>query len=444
MFHRRSLHRGNHRQIHFWLIYVLSVIFVFHRAFVIFSNSSFMGQYLSPAGISALYTIGSALAVFGFLFISRVLRRTGNVRLSIALAAIEILSLFTLGFAHNPATLIVAFVVFLTVNPLIYLNIDIFSETLIGNNENGTGSKRGLALTLMSLSGAIAPALIGILVAGQTANLSRTYLAAGFIFIAFIVVILTRFKSFADPVYEQPQVLETMHSFWVEKDIRYVFLAYLMLQIFFAWTNIYIPLYMAIGIGFSWGVIGTIISIGLLAYVLFEYPIGIIADKYIGEKEMMAAGFLVLAVVVSWISFLTVASFTAWTILMFMSRFGASLVEATCESYFFKHTKGGDANVMSFFRLTRPLSMVLGSLMGSIALLYLPFQLIFLVLAAAMVLGIFFTMGLKDTRETMRKKVLSSEQVIAAYAAEQASSADYRNQWDYTERTDAPMREFSH
>ena len=33
-----------------------------------------------------------------------------------------------------------------------------------------------------------------------------------------------------------------------------------------------------------------------MAYVIFEYPIGILADKYIGEKEMMGVGFFVLTI----------------------------------------------------------------------------------------------------------------------------------------------------
>ena len=95
---------------------------------------------------------------------------------------------------------------------------------------------------------------------------------------------------------------------------------------------------------------------------------------------------------------MAMAPVTSWMLLMFISRIGGSLVEATTESYFFKHTKGTDANIMSFFRLTRPLAMVLGSLMGAVALLYLPFELIFVVLGFMMVPGIFFTITLKDTK----------------------------------------------
>jgi len=397
--HRRHrLHRAPHDHINFGLIYVLSIVFTFHGLLVAYSNSTFMEQFASPAAIGALYTIASSLAVFSFLFISRVLRKIGNVRLTIYLALAEIASLITLGLTDSSGTAIVAFVAFMTLNPLIYLSIDIFSESIIGDNEGSTGSKRGLTLTLMSLAAMAGPLALGAIVGDDDANLYKTYLVSAGVFSVFILVILAKFKSFDDPQYKEIQVLSAIHSFWKKKDVRNVFLAHFTLQIFFSWMVIYFPLYLATEIGFTWDIIGTIIAVGLFAYVLVEYPTGLIADKFLGEKEMMAAGFLILAISTSWISFITTAPVIAWMVLMFISRIGASLVEATTESYFFKHTKGTDANIMSFFRLTRPLAMVVGALLGSVALLYLPFQLIFIVLGFMMIPGIFFTASLKDTK----------------------------------------------
>ena len=397
--HRRhSLHRVQRNHIHFGLIYLLSIIFTFHGLLVAYSNSTFMEQFASPAAIGALYTIASSLAVFSFLFISRVLRKIGNVRLTVYLALAEIAALVTLGLTDSSATAIVAFVAFMTLNPLIYLSIDIFSENLIGNNEESTGSKRGLTLTLMSLAAMAGPLALGLIVGSDDGNLYKTYLISAGIFSLFILIVLARFKTFHDPQYREIKVLSAIQAFWDKKDIRNVFLAHFTLQMFFAWMVIYFPLYLATEIGFTWDVIGSIIAVGLFAYVLIEYPVGIIADKWLGEKEMMACGFLILAVTASWISFMAGAPVAAWMLLMFISRIGASLVEATTESYFFKHTKGTDANIMSFFRLTRPLAMVVGALAGSVALLYLPFELIFIVLGLMMVPGIFFTIALKDTK----------------------------------------------
>jgi len=397
--HRRhSLHRVQRNHINFGLIYALSVLFNFHGLLIAYSNSTYMEQFANPAVIGALYTIGSALAVFSFLFISRVLRKIGNVRLTVYLALAELTALLVLGLTSSSATAIVAFVAFMTLNPLIYLSIDIFSESLIGGDEKDTGSKRGLTLTLMSLAAMGGPLALGLIVGDNDANLYKTYLVSAGIFTIFILIILAKFKSFKDPQYREVEVLKAIQSFWDKKDIRHVFLAHFTLQMFFAWMVIYFPLYLATEIGFTWDVIGSIIAVGLFAYVLIEYPVGIIADKWLGEKEMMACGFLILAISASWISFMAAAPIAAWMLLMFISRVGASLVEATTESYFFKHTKGTDANIMSFFRLTRPLAMIVGALSGSVALLYLPFDLIFIVLGFLMVPGIFFTVALKDTK----------------------------------------------
>ena len=326
------------------------------------------------------------------------LRKVGNVRLTVYLAIVEIIALITLALAGTAATALVAFLVFLVINPMIFLSIDIFSESLIGKDESGTGSKRGLALTLMSIAAVMGPLAMGFIVGDNDANLFRSYLVSAGIFSVFVLIVLLKFRNFKDPEYREIEVLSAIRSFWDKLDLRNVFLAHFTLQLFFSWMVIYVPLYLATEIGFTWEQIGSIIAVGLFAYVLFEYPIGILADKYIGEKEMMAVGFVILAVTSSWISFMAAAPVLSWMILLFISRIGASLVEATTESYFFKHTKGSDANIMSFFRLTRPLAMLVGALLGSATLLYLPFELMFVVLGFMMIPGIFFTLALKDTK----------------------------------------------
>ena len=397
--HRRHVvHGRDHRHTSFWVVYILSVIFNFHGLIVAFSHSTYLENYLTPSGIGAVYTISSSISVFAFLFISRILRKLGNVKLTLGLAVAEIIALILIGMSGSAATVIVASVIFLIINPLIYLTIDIFSESLIGKDESGTGSKRGLTLTLMSIASVCAPLAIAIIVGTDDSNLNHTYFYAAGIFISFIGLVAYKFRDFKDPKYREVQVLSAMHSFWVDNNIRNVFLAHFVLQIFFSWMTIYFPLYLAIDVGLNWQEIGSIIAVGLLAYVICEYPIGVIADRWLGEKEMMAVGFLILAIAASTISLFAAASVAGWMALMFISRIGGSLVEVTTESYFFKHTKGTDAKIISFFRLTRPLSSVIGALLGSAALLYLPFNMSFIILGLLMLPGVYFALHLQDTK----------------------------------------------
>ncbi len=184
----------------FWLTYVLSIIFNFHGLLVAYSNSSYMEGFTSPEVVGLLYTISSALAVFAFLFFTRILHRFGNVRLTLWLALIQTLALIALGFAFGAATTIVAFVIFMIINPLLYLNIDIFSETLIGSNETGTGSARGLSLALMSLAAALAPFSLALIVGNDDSRLNLVYFVSATIFSTFFALIVIHFRTFKDPI----------------------------------------------------------------------------------------------------------------------------------------------------------------------------------------------------------------------------------------------------
>jgi MFS family permease len=135
----------------------------------------------------------------------------------------------------------------------------------------------------------------------------------------------------------------------------------------------------------------------LLPFILIEIPAGKIADRWIGEKELLLAGFIIMALSTMVIPFIGTASFILWTTILFVTRIGASLVEIMTESYFFKHVKGDDANIISFFRMTRPLAYIAGPIAAIIALQFFPFQYIFLVLGIIMFLGLKYSLALKDT-----------------------------------------------
>ena len=117
----------------------------------------------------------------------------------------------------------------------------------------------------------------------------------------------------------------------------------------------------------------------LLPFIIFEIPVGKIADIHFGEKELLSAGFIITAIFTIIISFISIKSFILWAIILFATRVGASLIEITTESYFFKHVKGDDADIISFFRINSPLAYIAGPIAAIISLQFLPFQYIFLV-----------------------------------------------------------------
>ena len=379
-------------------IYAAILLLVFHAFLIAYINSSFLEQFIDAASVGTIYTIGSALSVLIFLFISRVLHQLGNFKLTIGLLATNFVAVLGMSQATTLEFAIPLFIIHLITIPLIIFNLDVFMEERIGNDESGTGTSRGLLLTLASLVGALSPLISGQLITQGSNDFSTAYVVSALTLIPVILILLLFFRTFSDPQYNTIDLFSAIRTFWININIRSVFIAHFLLQMFFMMMVVYTPLYLTGTIGLTWAEFGIVMFFAQLAYVILEYPIGIIADRYIGEKEMMAAGFLIIIIATSWMSFVTVASVAVWAVIMFTTRVGAALVEVTTESYFFKQTKSSDAQIISFFRITRPLAYVLGAIVASLSLLFVPFNLLFVVFAALMIPAMFCAMYIQDTR----------------------------------------------
>jgi MFS family permease len=379
-------------------LYIASLALMFHGFVIAYLNSSLLGQFISTEAVSTIYILTSALTVLIFLFVSRVLHKIGNFKMTLALLILNGLAVLGIAFAETMRVAVPLMIAHLTIITLIVFNLDIFMEEHIGNDEGVTGTRRGLLLTLMSAIGALSPFISSKLISYAGGDFTVVYVVSALSLIPIIAILLLYFRDFQDPPYTDIKVLEALRGFWIKKDIRAVFCVHFVLQMFFMCMVVFVPLYLVTHIGLSWEQFGIIMLFGQCAYIFFEYPIGVIADKYIGEKEMMALGLMILAVSTAWISFVDEASVLVWIIMMFVTRVGASFVEVTTEVHFFKQANSTDAQIISFFRVTRPLAYLAGAVVGSITLLYLPFNLLFVVFALIMIPAMFITLEIVDSK----------------------------------------------
>ena len=379
-------------------IYVASLLLIFHTFVVAYINSSFLEQFIGTKAVGTMYITSSALTILIFLFVSKVLHKVGNFKLTLGLLLLNAVAVLGMASAHSLKVAVPLLALHLIIVPLIIFNLDVFMEEHIGNDEGLTGTRRGLLLSLMSFVSAMAPFISSELVAMAGGSFTYAYYASALALVPIIFILLLYFKDFQDPPYTDMKALEAIRGFWQRKDIRAVFIVHFVLQIFFMCMVVFVPLYLIKEVGLSWAQFGLIMFLGQLAYVICEYPIGIIADKYIGEKEMMAVGLMIMAISTAWISFVDVTSVLMWALVMFVTRIGASFVEVTTEVHFFKRTNSTDAQIISFFRVTRPMAYIAGAIIASLSLLYLPFNLLFVVIALLMIPAMFITLDIEDTK----------------------------------------------
>ena len=389
---------GNMLKHRYVPIYVASLLLMFHTFVVAYINSSFLEKFIGTESVGAVYITTSALTVLIFLFISHVLHKIGNFKLTLTLLIVDGLAVLGMAYAESLRVVVPLMAAHLIIVPLIIFNLDVFMEEHIGNDEGLTGTRRGLLLTLLSLVGALSPFISSELIAKANGAFTYPYIVSALALLPIIFILLFYFKDFQDPPYTDMKALEAIRGFWLRKDIRAVFIVHFVLQIFFMCMVVFTPLYLIKYVGLSWAQFGMVMFFGQLAYVIMEYPIGIVADKLIGEKEMMALGLMIMAISTAWISFVSVQSVIMWAVVMFVTRIGASFVEVTTEVHFFKRTNSTDAQVISFFRVTRPLAYIAGAIIASLSLLYLPFNLLFVVIAFLMIPTMFVTLDIQDTK----------------------------------------------
>ncbi len=386
------------------LILVSVLLLSFHFFFVYFINSTYISAIVGDTGVSVIYGIGAAFNILLFLKAPKMLRRYGLVNMTIGLAFMEIVALVILAFPIHPVLLLIAFFMHIAAAPLLIYCMDMFLEQY-GPKEQ-TGSIRGMFLSIWNLPTVITPFIVGLILANTTnaadmaigakgmlaslrdAGYWKIYLISAIFLIPFLVILKSNFGKNADPAYPDVRIMDTFMHFLKHKNVFDVFIDRLLLNLFFAWSAIYLPIYLHEFIGFSWNQVGILLVMTALPFVLFQGRIGRMQDQRSQEKTLLIAGFLIMAIGSIMVPFLTAKSIVSWAILLFITYTGASMVEVSSESYFFKHVSPTNSGFISIFRMTRAMPYLVIPLAVAFILAFMPFNYIFLVLGLIMLLGI--------------------------------------------------------
>ena len=373
----------------------LSNIFVsYHYALVIYLNSSLLGKFFDDTQISALYIIGSIINVILLLNASKFMEKMGNYRLTVYAIIIEFLAVFGLFASSTPFLTAVYFIAHLSTISLLLFSMDIFVES-VSCDESVTGSIRGTYLTLTNIMIVVAPLTISFLAKGD--DYSLIYIISALLMFPLYLTI-KKFKYVEQVKVHHIKIRETIGQYLRNKNLYNIFVAHTLLQLFYGFMVIYTPIYLSKYIGFTWAEMGIIFTIMLLPFVIFEAPVGELEDEIYGEKEFLTIGFIIMGVTTLIISFITVKSFWIWATLLFITRIGASLVEVSTESYFFKQVGKEQTDIVGLFRISRPLALILSPIIATVALQFIPFQYIFIILGTLMVVGTHYSLALKDSK----------------------------------------------
>jgi Na+/melibiose symporter-like transporter len=273
--------------------------------------------------------------------------------------------------------------------------MDILVESFSANNS--TGRTRTFYFTCINLGWIFSPLLASYLI--SIGEYTLTFFVSALLVIPVFIILFYQQKNLKDKVkYSKEKLSLVMKKMWHNKNLRGIFFVALLLNLFYSCAVVYVPIYLHDSLGMDWKILGPIFSLMLVPFILIEIPAGIIADKYIGEKELLFSGFAIITCSLFLFYSITTPTIWLWAAVLFASRVGAALVESMRETYFFKIVDAKDVDYINIFRITGPLGYVIGAGIAVITLFFLPLQYLFLILTIIMLSSFFFVFSLKDTK----------------------------------------------
>jgi len=376
------------------LLYLLGFILAVSTALPSYIQSTFIQNSVGLRWVSLFFGGAMVATLVATIYFPHLIRKFTNYYLALALLVINFISIPLMVTIHSVFWFFIFFISFTVSINLIWINMDMFVETYSLNKN--TGAIRTTYFTLMNLGWMVSPLAVGYLLRVVSYGFIF-WLAALFLIPAFLIFLSQKARFRDQTKYEKGNVKAAVVGMWCNSSLRLIFFVSFLLRLFYTFAVVYVPIYLNQNLGFSWSVIGIMFTFMLMPFVLLEIPAGLLADKYLGEKEILIVGFSILVITTFLMFFTHSVSPIVWGLILFFSRCGAALVEAMQETYFFKIVDVPDVNFINLFRTANPLSYLAASALAALLLVFFPIHYLFLFLAIILLSGIYFACRLKDT-----------------------------------------------
>lgn len=380
-------------------MYILSFLFTLHIALSAYVNSTFLSGVISEKYVGVLYTVASIVTLLLISKSANILKFFGNRRLTLGLLAVNMISLVGMITSTNPYIISASFIIFSSTNTQILFCIDIFIEHF--SKEADVGKTRGLYLTVINLAWMLSPLIAAFLITKE-GGYKTIYIIAFIAVVIMTIGLLFSVKTFKDKTYKKTPFLETYRYLKTNHHMLAITIINFILQFFYAWMVVYIPIYLYNHIGLNWGQIGIIFTIMLAPFVLLGLPIGILIDKYkVKKRFLLYVGFSIITISTFTIFFVSEPNIIIWSIILFATRIGASIIETTSEIYFFSHIGEEEAYLLSIFRDMSPVAYIIAPIISTLLFVFLPFKFLFIALSIILLSGFYYIPHLKHNHENI-------------------------------------------
>lgn len=371
---------------------LISFLLAFADALILYTFSSYLEGTLGTHFVGLAYCLAFGIHLILLINLQNTIRRIGRVRylaacLGTAVIALSILPSIGMGFRS-----VAIAIVFLAFSNTAWVALDVILESY--SKDRLSGRIRGLYLTVSNTGFLLAPYLSTRIL--DTYGYSAVFLL---VFIGYSTILLLSiifFRSDNRAPLPKIRVWATLSEVVSIPNLRNIFVVSLSMELFYVIMIIYMPIHLQ-HLGFSWTEIGTILTIMLLPFVLLQYPLGLLADKRYGEKELLALCLLITISALIGIATYSGNDLLMWGGLLFMTRVGIAGIEVLRDSYFYKQIDESDIHIIAFFRMARPVANIVSAGISVIILSFFAIPALFWFITIGLFVALFHVFRLADT-----------------------------------------------
>lgn len=370
----RHIEKSDHNKIFF--VDIISLLMGFSGGLLTYTTSTYFKNIVGNINIGWTFLIANIIILITLFTIHKFARIIGKETLFHLLIICKISLFIAIILLFGSLSSIVLLMIYIVFEALSWAILKMILESHATDSQSGR--IYGFNLTVTNIGIAIAPIIASQLLTSSGFN-GIFYLSLALNIIIFCIAYFTLRQS---PSLTQKNINynSLVKQLRTRPDIVHIFSISCALEFFFAVMVIYTPIYL-IESGFTWNEIGIIFTIMLIPFILVHYPIGLLADKKLGEKELLLFSFLLITISSIFLYFYDDAGVIAIMIILFVSRIGASIIGILRLSYFYKRIDTTNTDLIAFFHMARPIAFIITPAITGVLLIYFHLHIVFIITA---------------------------------------------------------------
>lgn len=373
------------------LLFGMSFFLGLCGSLIMYTASSYFSQAWNTENVGLIYLFVYLLSFCELLFFDRIVYVFGKSTVLFFLLFLEIL--VSLGLSlFSPAPLPSIFLIFsLFLGKVLWTNLDSILEGF--SVDSRSGRIRGIFLACMNAGLLLGPVFSTAVI--DAYGYQTLYSFTVILFSLFLILSVFALSKNNQRTSQKIVFRKFFHEARKNQDLFFIYWLAFTLEVFYAVLIIFTPLYLT-SLGLALTDIGIILSLALLPFVFLQYPIGYIADRWFGEKELIVVALIIMGIGVFCMPFITTNSIFIWGLVLIFGRIGAALLEVLRDSYFYKKIDGDAVGLISLFRTAGSLGYVVVAITSSFFLIFGSISYVFWLAFIFIILALYPAFSLRD------------------------------------------------